>query len=83
MVLYDYLYGMHEKFLSKICEDSGLGSLEYFGGPEVTCPGCQKVAVIPCLTYKGGKVTKQENILYCHLCEEDLGIKEWLVSVHS
>ena len=80
---FEYLYRFHQEFLFKICQDSGLGGLDYFGGPEVTCSNvvCGRKAVIPCVRYKSGDVTHQEKVLQsCVLCGVDLNIREWLVS---
>ena len=84
---FEYLYRFHQEFLFRICQDSGLGGLDYFGGPEVTCSNivkkavCGWKAVIPCVRYKSGDVTHQEKVLQsCVLCGVDLNIREWLVS---
>ena len=85
--LHDYLFGIHEDFLFKICEgedsSNGLKGLEYYGGPEVTCSNderrCEWKAVIPCVRYQGGVVTSKVELLSCDECGRAPNIQEWLV----
>ncbi len=42
-----YIKSIHNTFLREICEGSGFGGIEYFGGPKVKC--CGEFKVLPCV----------------------------------
>ena len=73
---------MHEDYLSKICKESGLSGLDYFGGPQVICRSCDWEEVVPCVVYKSEDVRQVEDLQTCAVCGEDLNIEQWLVSAN-
>ena len=79
---YDYVRDMHKDYLFKICKESGLSGLDYFGGPQVACTSCDWEEVVPCVVYKSGDVRQVEDLQACSACGDVLNIEEWLVSAN-
>lgn len=71
---------IHEKYLYKICKESGLEGLAYYGAPEVKCKcGLE----LRCVEYDNGKeiiVTKECGEVQCTICKKKYDVNSLMVS---
>ncbi len=53
---------IHQKFLLKICKESGFEGLKYHGGPELKCKMCENTVLMESVFYGDGKGSKEAEI---------------------
>ena len=70
--------------LSKICGDSNMQGLEYFGGPEITCnegdERTQHTRILRCVGYQNGPKEETSTKIKCTKCRQRKDVNEVLVS---
>ena len=72
-----YITKVHTEYLQKICQDSNLQGLEYYGGPLVKCD-CGEEEIVEFVGYADGRTQKPRFELWCTSCPKKHDVDELL-----
>ena len=79
-----HIEDIHKNYLSKICKDSTLEGLRYYGGPlEVKCSYQCSKSRLPYVSYGGKREMIISDVVICENCKKETNIRDELAKVRK
>ena len=72
----EYIHYIHG-FLCEICKESGCEGVEFYGGPEVKCDGCDELRILCCVLFDE---LAASDCVECPFCQKSHDVNKLLVS---